>query len=146
MTVTELEDVIAFLRTHRDVFYLLVLRREVGLRLLAVGAGQTEQMPRTSSERDDQDRPTATTPVPPTASRVAASSVAASRGEVPSRAQAVEFVHASALRRGPGPHHGNRRRDHLWSSLGQGPDVWLQATALMRALQRRAKTGAGAEP
>lgn len=107
LTVAEVEELVAFLRAHRDVFYLLVLRREVTFRLLAVAA---------AAEDGAQSVPDARAP-----QRVA------QRG--PARTPAP----------GPMPLRGrDRRRDRNWAALGRGPDAWLAATPLMRALLRAA--------
>ncbi|NUR14830.1 MAG: hypothetical protein HOQ13_00735 [Dermatophilaceae bacterium] len=107
LTAVELEELVAFLRAHRDVFYLLVLRREVAFRLLAVAA---------AAEDAAQGAPDARAP-----HRVA------------------QPGPAGTPVTGPMPLRGrDRRADRNWAALGRGPDAWLAATPLMRALLRAA--------
>lgn len=112
MTVAQLEDVIGFLNVHRDLFYMLVLRREVSVRLLAVGSDPVGAAWRAGSVELAPRRPRAESGTTPASRRV--------RG---------------TGRRPRLDHHRHRNRDRVWLALGQGPDAWLAATALMRALE-----------
>src|SRR6476660_8558661 len=88
MSLDQLGDVVAFVEGHVDLLYVLVLRREVGLRLAAVAA-------------------------------------------------------AGSGRGGGGGADRRRRGGSLrgWSALGRGPEEWLAATVLMRALRRAMAAG-----
>lgn len=106
MSKAEAVELMAFLLAHRGLFYVLVLRREVTMRLLAVAAAPVA--PQTHPNEHERQLADRTRPVG-----------TAVPGRTPLRGL-------------------DRRRERLWAGLGRGPDAWLAATPLMRALERAA--------
>ena len=122
LSPADAEALQAHLRANEDLLYAVVLRREVTARLLALAV------------------PTSDDPTPVSGASPARSdpnwAVQAGGGEEAEGPVDAPGVGVPSLA-GGWADLSKRGRMRVWADLGRGPRVWLEATPLMRSLQRQ---------
>lgn len=106
-----------YLRANCDLLYAVVLRREVGVRLVLLAPPAAGTAGEKGEKGEKGSQRAADTPAGGLADPVPAAGAWASMS-APARVR-------------------------LWASLGRGPRVWLERTPLMRALGRQVARDAG---